>query len=196
MKTNKLLLIICIICFYSCKENCIECTDNISAENKKIPYQNKELVAFKNDTLGVVFDTVYVNLGFLPDCYKKESYQTYEDLCGMSTFFKYSNKGFLTIDQGSNQFFNEIWIYFSDYSLFNIMQSDTLEMTFNNKLFHVNHYFFPTDTLGSPIWTHSLSKDSTFVYNDYYFAINPEIKLLQYTTVYRDGTRRVWRLQE
>lgn len=191
-----ILIIINLLLLISCKENCIECTDNISAENKKIPYQNKELVAFKNDTLGLVYDTVYVNFGIFSDCIKKESYQTYEDLCSKSTLLNFSNKFNLHIYQSPNIGYNSVYYNNNDDWIIDII-TDSSNILINNNNFKVIHYYFPVDSLNSKIWTFNKSNDSSFVYNDYYVIQNDTIiKLLQYTTVYKDGKRRVWRLQE
>lgn len=180
----------------SCKENCIECTDNISAENKKIPYKNKDLIAFKNDTLGSVYDTVYVDLGDFSGCYKKKYYETYEDLCSKSTIIKFSNKFNLHIYQSPNIGYNIIYYLYSDDWILNV-SNELATIQFNKKNYDVIHYYFPVDSVGSKIWIYNSSRDSSFVYNDYFIIQNDSIiKLLQYTTVYKDGTRRVWRLQE
>ncbi|HOS83746.1 MAG TPA: hypothetical protein PK199_02405, partial [Bacteroidales bacterium] len=57
-------------------------------------------------------------------------------------------------------------------------------------------FYSNVDTVGSEIWNYTVSKDSTFAYNNFYFITDTVIKLIQYTTVYKDGTRRIWRLKE
>ncbi len=183
------MLAISVLLLTNC--NCHYCTDNISAENEKIPYQNKELVEFTNDTLGSVFDTVYVELGSP----SRKAYgcngttDSDNELCAAYSSLSYSNHFYLQIIQMSNRYNNEIVFNYS-------WSMDYEDFIFNNKTIPVIHMYFETDTLGSIIWKENISKDSSFVYNNYYFTNDTIIKLLQYSTIYKDGTRRIWRLKE
>jgi hypothetical protein len=63
MKTCYLVFIcsVCSFTFISC--HCKTCTDNITEANKKIIYNNKDVIAFKNDTLGIIYDNITVIKG-------------------------------------------------------------------------------------------------------------------------------------
>ncbi|NLK80990.1 MAG: hypothetical protein GX277_02165 [Bacteroidales bacterium] len=67
---------------------------------------------------------------------------------------------------------------------------------FKNKITPVIQMYSEIDTVGSEIWNHTINSDSTFIYNNFCYIRDSVIKLLQYTTVYKDGTRRIWRLKE
>jgi hypothetical protein len=193
MKKTILLLFITISVFAVTNCNCQYCTDNISTENEKIPYQNKELVEFTNDTLGSVFDTVYVELGSP----SRKAYgcngttDSDNELCAANSILMFSNHFYLEISQGTNFHQNEI-AYFSNISTF----PEKIFFEYKNKLIHASKISFKNDTLGSLIWKTNVNTDSTFIYNDYIFITDTTIKLLQYSTIHKDGTRRIWRLNE
>ncbi|MFW5852232.1 MAG: hypothetical protein ACOCWB_08410 [Bacteroidota bacterium] len=121
MKKTKIILLLVLSLYILTNCNCHYCTDNIRAENEKIPYQNKELVEFTNDTLGSVFDTVYVELGSPSKkaygCNGGNDDDNYK--CGASSIISYSNFFYLEISQGSNFYQNEIAYFSKDiYSSF------------------------------------------------------------------------------
>lgn len=191
----KIKIIITIYVFFaliSCR--CEHCYDNLTAMNKKIPYTNNSLVAFKNDTLGIIYDTVQVAFGNPNDVYGCVV-QSDEDLklCGAYSELKYSNFGYLEISQGDNFHGNEIAIF--SRSLFGYY-TELINYNYRNKIISVINLNYVHDTVGSAIWKKCLSNDSTFIYNDYYFMVDTAIKLIQYSTVYKDGSRRIWRLEE
>lgn len=76
-----------------------QCVDNLSAENKKVPYVNGQVVQFQNDTLGCIYDTVLVELRSL-----RESTYTHSDneACGAFSALIYSNGMQINIIQQSN----------------------------------------------------------------------------------------------
>lgn len=187
-----ILVIINLLLLISCQENC---PDNISSENKKVPYKNNDVVQFENDTLGIVNDTVFVDLQ-MPGKYLPSSGDDDSDACGCISTLSYSNLFVLGIGQGINLYGNVIGFQYVGQSNYDYVKSVEINFSYKNEKVKAYKGSYYTDTLGAIIWKINVSKDSTFVYNDYIYMTDPEIKLLQYTTVYRDGTRRVWRLQE
>jgi len=185
--------IVNIIILYSCQ--CKHCTDNLTAENEKIPYTYNEIVMFENDTLGIVHDTVYVYLGQVSSkpyaC--TGSNDDDRDLCSASSSIKYSNFFYIEIRQHPNEGNNKIG-HWNPYYVYNDTNSISIE--YNNTIVEAYRCIFETDTLGSKIWSVNISKDSNFVYNEFIYIDKPKYKLIQYTTVYKDGTRRIWRLKE
>ena len=196
-----LLVIINLLVLISCTH---PCNNKLGIENKKIPYKNGEIVHFKNDTLGVVNDTIAIYL----DDLETKAYSSIGDnskSCNAWSIVTYSNSFYIRILQD----FNDI-LYFTgqgrveispqnpviihDYDDFPL--NDFIDFTYNANTIKAYHMYYPIDTLGSPIWEESHQTNTNFVYNDYIYITDPEIKLLQYTTVYRDGKRRVWRLVE
>jgi len=194
-----LLLVIGIFTLSNC--NCEHCVDNISVINKKIPYADSSNVYFKNDTLGIVIDTVFVKLGEVstkPYACFSSSNNDDRLLCTALTTFTYSNYFSLTIYQTSNESFNNI-IWHSPYGKSEFIDNfilDTIEIFYKNKNITAMHLYYPDISNNSDIWLYHFNKDSTFVYNNYIYIIDPEIKLLQYSTIYKDGTRRIWKLKE
>src|SRR5690554_8208496 len=88
MKIIPLLLLI-IIVSASCKK---KCPDNLSEYHKKIPYHDRELIPFYNDTLGLKYDTIYIDLTDMDD----EKYSPFlfvgESVCNGGSKIIYSNK--------------------------------------------------------------------------------------------------------
>jgi hypothetical protein len=194
--TLYLMLAISVLLLTNC--NCHYCTDNISAENKKIPYQNKELVEFTNDTLGSVFDTVYVELGSP----SRKAYgcngttDSDNELCWAKSYIIYStNLCTLEIIQFPNSYNNKTGIGFP-YEYSEYIKFDTTSYLFNNKTYTARSVCFKSDSIGSFLWKENANKDLTLAYNNYIYIVEPEIKLLEYSTIYKDGTRRIWRLKE
>ena len=195
---NYILYILIIALFALSHCNCEHCVDNISVINKKIPYTDSTIVYFKNDTLGVVADTVFVKLG-------KVSTKPYRcnggrdsdsELCWARSYIFYSyNFCTLEIFQFPNVYDNKIGIGFPyDYTEHIIF--DSISYFFNNKEYNARRVCFKTDSSNSFLWQRNFMRDSTVSFDNYIYSIDPEIKLLQYTTVYKDGTRRIWRLKE
>jgi hypothetical protein len=197
MKRYQILIIMSIsFCgLISC--HCKTCADNITDVNKKIPYRDTDLVAFVNDTLGLIYDTVWVSLGQVSkdkyDCYGSAG-DAESKYCSTFSEIDYSNYFQLQIVQQPNSAKNRI-VYgalnpFSYYG----WKIDTLSYIFKNDYIKAIHFYIPIDTFGSQMWK---TKDSLwFVFNDYYYTTDKSIKLLQYSRVYKDGKRRVFKLKE
>jgi len=196
-----ILVIINLLLQISCNE---ECVDNLTTQNNKIPYKKKIVVQFKNDTLGIRFDTITPCIGKVT--YNHDAGQL--DNCYGYSIVYYSNYFFIRVAQDNNARQNKIIFHegqgvpinwyqpaYIDHQIF-YPKTDTIFYTYKNQSIKAIKISYPVDTVGSAIWNESLQTDSNYVYNNYIFIINPQIKLLEYTTVYRDGTRRVWRLQE
>jgi hypothetical protein len=183
-----ILYILITLFVYSCQ--CKHCQDNLSEVNKTIPYKYGDIVIFKNDTLGIVYDTVLVYIGEVSTkpyaC--SGSHDEHSYYCSATTELKYSNFLKLFIFQAPNEGNNMIG-YLDGYNFFNIKNETII---YNQKPTKVFCFYSNVDTVGSEIWNYTMSKDSTFAYNNY----DTVIKLIQYTTVYKDGTRRIWRLKE
>src|SRR5690554_4931224 len=185
MKKTILLLFITISVFAVTNCNCHYCTDNISTENEKIPYQNKELVEFTNDTLGSVFDTVYVELGSP----SRKAYgcnggkDSDRELCWARSYIIYStNLCKLEIIQFPNLYNNKIGIGFP-YEYSEHIKFDTTSYLFNNKTYTARSVCFKTDSIDSFLWKENANNDSTLAYNNYIYIVEPEIKLLEYSTI-------------
>ncbi|HPM12529.1 MAG TPA: hypothetical protein PK734_03455 [Bacteroidales bacterium] len=194
MKKLIIISIISFIVFYGCK--CKHCQDNLSKENNKIPYNNGQVVIFENETIGIMNDTVFIELGEINTeaafgCMHSNDPIIYE-YCSAASLLKYSNNFVFGIRQLTNEDNNQI-IYYSYYNFFN-KKSETI--IYNKKSTKALCFYSNVDTVGSEIWNYTMSKDSTFAYNNFYFITDTVIKLIQYTTVYKDGTRRIWRLKE
>ncbi|OQA98724.1 MAG: hypothetical protein BWY22_00719 [Bacteroidetes bacterium ADurb.Bin217] len=182
-----------LLVFQSC--SCKHCMDYLTAENNKIPYTHGEVLAFTNDTLGVLYDTVYLDLGSINT---EASYgcvvssEDYYEYCSNWSEIKYSNNFKFGILQTPNINKNKIG-YYNSGQFFKI-KDDTI--LYKQKPVKALCFYSNVDTVGSEIWNYTMSKDSTFAYNNFYFITDTVIKLIQYTTVYKDGTRRIWRLKE
>jgi len=197
MKNRNILRLLCLSTFFLHGCHCKTCIDNLTPINNKISYTNGELVAFVNDTLGAVFDTVHVSLG-------KPSSKQYncsgntdagEEACTCWTDFFYSNFFYLSISQADNKLNNRISCSASNYNAGE--KEEVVSYTYKNDILKAVHYYFPTDTFGSQIWKiQANKKDSiSFVYDDYYYTVDKSIMLLQYSRVYKNGVRRVFKLQ-
>jgi hypothetical protein len=197
-----ILVIINLLLQISCNE---ECVDNLTAQNNKIPYKKKTVIQFKNDTLGICYDTITPFIGEIT----KGSDDDFMNKCSGGSMLFYSNFFFILVNQDPDYLHNKIefvvcqaipWIisqnpvHYQNEVIYPI--TDTIVYTYKDQSIKAIKISYPFDTVGSAIWNESLQTDSNYVYNNYIFIINPQIKLLEYTTVYRDGTRRVWRLQE
>jgi len=190
---NVSVLIVCL--FTSC--HCKTCTDNLSEANKKVIYTNNQLVVFKNDTLGLSYDTIKVML-------HKPSSSSYDCLgssgdveatyCSSYSEIEYSNHFYMQISQLSNKYNNEIAYYTSNIDG---EIRDTVQFNYKNTIYKAIHYYYQVDSLGSYLWNYYKQNkfDSTFVINDYYYTVDKSIMLLQYTKIFKDGKRRVYRLQ-
>jgi len=170
------------------------CVDNISFENNKINYKNLDLVEFKCDT-NSVFDTVFLDLE------KDIGKRTYNPkdankdgdpgTCSVVSYIKYSNLFGLGIVQSSNEQGNGIWYMDNPYLTKTSPYVETVTYTYNNKTitaYHVNYD-------NSKLWKY-YTCDSNHIYNDYYYIRDKEIKLLQYSTYYKDGSIKIWKLKE
>lgn len=192
----KKLIIISIISFvilYGCQ--CKHCQDNLTIENNKIPYFHGEVIIFENDTLGKMYDTVFLELGKINTdasfgCMKSNDPIVYE-YCSNWSNITYSNNFTFGIRQLSNKENYKIQYFTNRYY---IKKNETI--IYKQKATKTICFYSSVDTVGSEIWNYTVSKDSTFAYNNYYFITDTVIKLIQYTTVYKDGTRRIWRLKE
>ena len=198
MKKLYSILIVCFCLYGLISCHCKKCTDNIIEANKKIPYKNNELIAFTNDTLGVVYDTVSVSFGRISSarygCYGSsgDAEQKYCTTFSEMTFSNYFN---IKIIQAPNSGDNKI--YYSAIPNHG-EKSENVSYVYKNEIITAIRFYTPIDTFGSQIWTRYKFKngDSTFIYNDYYYITDRNVKLLQYTRVYKDGKRRVFKLTE
>jgi hypothetical protein len=186
-----LFLILSFFCLISC--HCKTCTDNITEANKKIPYKDKDLVAFKNDTLGVVSDTVRVNLGAVStasyDCYGSSG-DAEQKYCTTFSEINYSNTFEIQIVQAPNSSKNII--VYAPLNPYDKEKIESISYYYKNEKINAYHFYNNIDSLGSKIWN---GKDSNYVvYNDYYYTTENTVKLLQYSKVYKDGKRRVFKL--
>ncbi|MFW5851836.1 MAG: hypothetical protein ACOCWB_06415 [Bacteroidota bacterium] len=185
-------LTLSVFAFTNC--NCEHCVDNISTENKKIPYADSTNVYFKNDTLGIVIDTVFVKLGEVSTkpyaCFSSKD--DHNNLCSALSYVTFSNYFRIEIYQANNFYQNEK--VFQHYILENELQTtDTIDYTYNNQNIKALHTYFKPEYNDSIILN---LNNNTFIYNNFISILEPEIKLLQYSTIYKDGTRRIWRLNE
>ena len=193
MKKLIIISIINFIVFYSCK--CKHCQDNLSKENNKIPYYNGQVVIFENDTIGIMNDSVFLELGEINTeaafgCMHSNDPIIYE-YCSNWTNITYSNNFTFGIRQLSNKENYKIQYFTNRY--YN-KKNETI--IYNQKPTKALCFYSNVDTVGSEIWNYTMSKDSTFAYNNFCFITDTVIKLIQYTTVHKDGTRRIWRLKE
>ncbi|MDA3883865.1 MAG: hypothetical protein PF481_11335 [Bacteroidales bacterium] len=196
MKNLKIYVVftICLIVLTNC--NCEHCIDNISAENKKIPYADSTTVYFKNDTLGIIIDTVFVKLGEVSTkpyaCISRKD--DHNNLCSALSYIKYSNFFEIEIYQSNNFYQNET--VFQHYTPKNQHSTtDTINYTYKNQNITALHTYYKQEHVDSIIWN-LYNENDTIIYNNYVSIIEPEIKLLEYSTIYKDGTRRMWRLKE
>ena len=198
MKKIYTILFICFSFYGLISCHCKKCTDNISETNKKIPYRNNELIAFINDTLGVVYDTVNVTLGRVSnasyDCYGSSG-DAEQKYCTTFSEMIYSNCFDIQIIQAPNSGNNKIY-----YSAMPNQgeKSENVSYVYKNEILTAIHFYTPIDTFGSKIWNSCKFKnsDSTFIYNDYYYITDRSVKLLQYSRVYKDGKHRIFKLKE
>jgi hypothetical protein len=197
MEHLKYILFSIIVILSSC--HCEHCNDNLSAENNKIPYTDSLLICFQNDTLGKVYDTVFVEKGKISKmpyaC--NGGHDSDAELCSGLSIISYSNKFYLDIYQTPNDqlFTNDIFygiIYSSNYLSYNYTIKN-VDYIYNQKKINavLRHYEIDSSNL-----KYHINSDSTFTYNDYYYTIDNEIKLLQYSTLSKNGTKRIWKLKE
>jgi len=196
-KFNSIILYtISLYALISC--HCKTCTDNITEANKKIPYINKQVIPFSNDTLGIDYDTVNVSIGSV----SKASYgcsgsagDAEQKYCNTFSEISFTNFFSLYIIQSPNSSNNVI--FYNTLKYHNEVEIK-VSYSYKNETLNAIHFFTVIDTLGSKIWEYyqSINADTTFVYNDYYYTTDKTIKLLQYSKVYRDGKHRVFRLKE
>ena len=195
--SNIFLFSICIYVLTSC--NCKTCKDNITEANMKIPYKDKDVVFFINDTLGIISDTVRVQFGGVSkasyDCYSSSG-DAERNFCNSLSGIQYSNYFQIQIFQAPNSSNNII--IFKATQIFGVTKTDSVLVSYKNEQLKAIHFYNPVDSFGSQIWKLYKFKnaDSTFVYNDYYYTTDKTIKLLQYSKVFKDGKRRVYRLKE
>jgi len=187
-----LLLVISLLALSNC--NCEHCEDNISVINKKIPYADSTNVYFKNDTLGIVIDTVFVKLGEVSTkpyaCFSSKD--DHNNLCSALSYVTFSNNFRIEIYQANNFYQNETSI--QHYILENELQTtDTINYIYNNQNIKALHTYFKPEYNDSIIWN---LNNYTFIYNNFISILEPEIKLLEYSTIYKDGTQRIWKLKE
>jgi hypothetical protein len=101
----------------------------------------------------------------------------------------YSNKFSLQILQSPNSVGNVI--YYIPLNAFE-WNNDAVTFNYKNEMIKAFHFYSRVDSFGSNSWK---GKDSSIVfYNDYDYTVDKSIMLLQYTKVFKDGKRRVYRL--
>ncbi|MDA3881704.1 MAG: hypothetical protein PF481_00295 [Bacteroidales bacterium] len=188
------LLLITVLISVSCKK---KCPDNLSEYNKKIPYHDRDLIPFHNDTLGLKYDTIYLDLTDMND----EKYNPFlegEDVCYGASKVNYSNKFNYFILQHANYNVNHV-----DYStrLYNF-DMKFITYIFNQDTINARHYYLDVayvDSVYGIEYTYEYMNEArSFYYNHFIFMgdDNPEYKLLEYSTVDTSGIRRRWVLQE
>ena len=171
------------------------CADNLTIENNKIPYIDSQLIAFQNDTLGVRYDTIFLYLADMSHRhYLDNNSDDVNEECTSWSDIRYSNKLYIAIVQAPNGYGNGAGIAFN--SMESYYNSDKQKILYNGDSVNALNIYTHNDSLNSPIWKYICGPDSTYVYNNYYFLIDSVYKLIQYTTVYRDGTRRIWKLKD
>src|SRR5690554_6284445 len=123
--------------------NCEHCVDNISAENKKIPYADSTTVYFKNDSLGIIIDTVFVKLGKVSTkpyaCISRKD--DHNNLCSALSYIKYSTFFEIEIYQSNNFYQNET--VFQHYMHKKQRSTtDTINYTYKNKNITALHTYY------------------------------------------------------
>lgn len=194
MKIIPLLLLI-IIVSASCKK---KCPDNLSEYHKKIPYHDRELIPFFNDTLGLKYDTIYIDLTDMDD----EKYNPYlegpRDVCRGATKVSYSNKFNYHFYQYDNYNVNHVEFSTRMYN-FDI---EFITYTFKQDTINARYYYLDVayvDSVYGIEYTYRyMNEERSLYYNHFVFMgdDNPEYKLLEYSTVDTSGVRRRWVLQE
>ena len=188
--------IFCVFLLYNC--NCKYCTDNLSFENQKIIYSDSSLITFKNDTLGVKTDTIFVFLGKISKRpYACNNGNDDKYVCHGESTIKYSNLFVLKILQFPNSFNcnNCIGIGFP-YEYQEFIQTDSIQYSYKNKILQAFYIYFKQDIKDSLLYGKNISKDSLYKYNNYIYVKDSIIKLLEYSITYKDGTKRKWKLKE
>jgi len=199
MKIHHTVFIIGSILFFSLNSSCTKkCEDKLSPYLEKIPYNNLNVVSYYNDTLGKSTDTVYVDKPNMDDLrYSKGmSESMYEGECYASASVTYSTNKFAYY---FIQHDNEGTISIEVDCRCNFTKIDS-QYVFNNETVDATYLMLENENLeewDENIWLHSfMNEDSSFVYGDFVVVDSPYYKLLEYSTIYKDGTRRKWKLQE
>ena len=186
-----LFFILTIPLLNSCNQ-CSNCKNNLEEYFKKVPYKNGELIKFKNDTLGILTDTI--KLDYYPP--SKEPYgctgssDENNKKCSAEIYFYLKKFNFgIHIHQSANFYRNNVQIetFFDtyDYTLTKKM-ADTVPYLYNNEVLKSIH--------------RKLLQNFTTQYNEpniieYYYSLEPKIRILQYTIIDSNGIARVWKLQ-
>lgn len=172
-----------------------DCVDNISVYLTKIPYKNNDIITFYNDTLGEKKDTIFIKLNNVYNNYYDNG-DDYSEACGASIKVKYSNTYSYAIYQLNNAEDNHIEIYNGPHDTFN---KDTVYFNkqdyIHARLFYLNREYL--DSVYGDDWLDEYkSADGTILYNDFMVVDSPYFKLVEYTTLDKEGNKRTWRLQE
>jgi len=200
-----------LLCMFGCNEG--HCPNEISQYNQKIKYTIGDILIFKDSLSNIKYDTVtFVNIDepdydrYLKAKEDGKEYQYKGRGCEANTFVAFSNLFYIRIYSNANVKIEGLLGYMEpggygywnwSWYTFNYLY-DTINYKYNNKIYKAMKYSLYDDTLNSHIRQvqNRLTKQNQYIYHDYTFIYEDEIKLVEYTTMDSLGNKRKWRLQE
>lgn len=209
---KKLIFLFVLVICIGCDEHQI-CTDNISPYNKKLKYNEGAILTFADSLNNLKYDTVLQVHIQTPDYerYKAAEEDGYgaeydERSCDATSFVKFSNLFYIYIYKHSIPEIKGLlgYIYPGGYGYWNPQDFtyeytyDTIQYQYNNKTYEALKYSYYDDTVHSWIWDRQtdLTKQNNYIYHDYTFIYEDDIKLVEYTTRDKTGAKKTWKLKE
>lgn len=213
---KNLLFLLIISSFIGCKEH--YCTDEISALNKKITNKLGDVLTYKDSLSNLKYDTVTkvfldkIDYKRSKEARHDDNYTQYDGrTCEATSFITFSNLFTIIAKQhclecmGPSPIFGHLgymssdnygYWYYDDYVY--LTKFDSLVYTYKNKKYNALKYSYLIDTLHSYIWDiqTDLTKQNKFIYNDYIFIYEDDIKLVEYSTVDALHKKKRWVLVE
>lgn len=209
---NIVFLFVLVICI-GCDEHQI-CTDNISPYNKKLKYNEGTILTFADSLNNLKYDTVLQVHIQTPDyarykAAKADGYGTEYDerSCDALSFVKFSNLFYIYIyrhtipeiggllgyiEPGGYGYWNRNTLVFK-------YNYDTIQYLYKNKTYKALKYSYSQDSEDSlHTWNlqMELTKQNNYIYHDYTFIYEDDIKLVEYTTRDKTGAKKTWKLRE
>jgi len=213
---KKLLFILFISCFIGCKEH--YCTDEISTLNKKFTYKLGDVLTYKDSLSNLKYDTVTkvfldkIDYKRSKEARHDDNYTQYDGrTCEATSFITFSNLFTIIAKQhclectGPSPIFGHLGYMSSDhygywyyYDFTYNMKFDSINYIYKSKEYKALKYTYTCDTLHSFIWNKQteLTKQNKFIYNDYIFIYDDDIKLVEYSTVDALHKKKRWVLVE
>lgn len=187
------------------------CPDYLAPFNKKIKYREGDILTFTDSLNNLKYDTilqVHLDKADYSRAEDAKGDYNYDDrVCDATSFVKFSNLFYIYIYQHSAPKIKGLlgyiepggYGYWNHNEYYAYKESfDTIKYTFNNKTYEALKYSYSNDTVHSEIWNlqTELTKQNNYIYHDYTFIYEDDIKLVEYTTRDKTGIKKTWKLRE